>query len=91
MEQEAEELVMMDKLLLQRGQPGIYGPEQQYHVLSQALIKKGYKDVNSYLVPPQQQPPPQPDPVAMAKAKHDTDMAQAALLTAQATLQARRV
>jgi hypothetical protein len=86
MEQEAEELVMMDKLLLQRGQPGIYGPEQQYHVLSQALIKKGYKDVNSYLIPPKQQQPPQPDPVAMAKAKHDTDMAQAALLTAQATL-----
>jgi hypothetical protein len=84
-EQEAEELVQIDGLLSQKGP--VYGPQQSYNVLSRALIKKGYKDVSSFLIPPDKQQPPQPDPAMMAKAQSDTSNAKAAEMTAQAALE----
>jgi hypothetical protein len=69
MDREAMELVQIDKLLSEKGP--MYGPEQSYNVISKALVKKGYKDVSSFLIPPDKQQPPQPDPVMMAKAQLD--------------------
>lgn len=86
MEREAEELVMIDKLLRERGDPAIYPAQQQFNVLSKALIKKGYKDVTSYIVPPDQQKPTQPDPMKMAEVEAKKAQAEAQRMTAQAAL-----
>jgi hypothetical protein len=85
MDREAMELVQIDKLLSEKGP--MYGPEQSYNVISKALVKKGYKDISSFLVPPDKQQPPQPDPVMMAKVQLDQANAEAAKMTAQATLE----
>lgn len=84
MEREAQELVVIDQYLSQQGP--LYGPKQKYNVLSKALIKKGYKDVSNYLIPPEQQQPTQPDPLEMAKAQALQTQAAAAKATAQAAL-----
>jgi hypothetical protein len=84
MDREAMELVQIDKLLSEKGP--MYGPEQSYNVISKALVKKGYKDVSTFLIPPNKQQPPQPDPIALAEAQAKTATAEAAKMTAQAHL-----
>jgi hypothetical protein len=87
MEREAEELVQMDALLRGRGDPALYPKQQQFNVLSLALLKRGYKDVANFIVPPEKQQPLPPDPVMMAKIQSDQATAEAAKMTAQATLE----
>jgi hypothetical protein len=86
-EKEADELVQIDQFLRTRGDPAFYGKQEQYNVLSRALTKRGYKDISNFLVPPDKHQPAQPDPVMMAKVKLDQANAEAAQMTAQATLE----
>jgi hypothetical protein len=85
-EKEADELVQIDQFLRSRGDPSIYTKKEQYSVLSRALVKRGFKDVANFLVPPDKQQPTPPDPVMMAKVQSEQATAEAAKLTAQATL-----
>lgn len=84
LEKEAEELVQIDQYLSQN--PAMYGPEQKYHVTSQALIKKGYKDVSNYIIPPDKQQPPPPNPEMEAKVALAQSQAKAAEMQAQTAL-----
>jgi hypothetical protein len=40
----------------------MYGPENQYKLMSHVMENNGIKNVADYLTPPDQLPPPQPDP-----------------------------
>jgi hypothetical protein len=46
--------------------PGIapmYTPDKKYNMMSKFLEKSGEKNISEYLVPPNQLPPPEPDPM----------------------------
>ncbi len=80
--QEAEDLVLIDKYLSQ-AHPDLYTTQNKFNVLAKALMKKGYKDVTTYITPPQNVPPPQPNPLMMAEVQLKQAQAKAAELSAQ--------
>lgn len=45
----------------------LFGPDKKYQLLVKVLNLKGIKDVNTYLTPPEQAQPPQPDPLQAAE------------------------
>lgn len=65
-EKQANDLAVIDQLLKQTP---FYGPQHQYNVLKKALEYKGYKDVDSYIMRPEQVKPPSPPPEIMLKKK----------------------
>ena len=54
-----------------------------YKFVTDICKMKGIANVNDYFTPPNQLPPPQPDPMAMAELKVKQTTAQAAMITAQ--------
>lgn len=61
----------------------MYTPKERYNLLSKYMITKGYKNVDDYLVPPEQAQPPQPDPQMV----HEMEMDKAKLQLEQQKLQ----
>ena len=49
----------------------MYTDKQKYNLISKYLTTKGYKNVNDYLIPPEQAEPKQPDPMMMHQIKMD--------------------
>lgn len=45
----------------------LFGPDKKYRLLVKVLNLKGIQDVGTYLTPPEQAQPPQPDPLKMAE------------------------
>lgn len=64
----------------------LYPVEKKHAVLKQAMLAKGVKDIDTYLLRPDQAKPPQPDPIVMKQVEIEDKKAQAALLKAQADL-----
>lgn len=63
-ENEAKKYLGLHQLLT--ADPGIqpmYGMEQRYNMIRSFLENSGVKNVNDFLIPPQQVEPPQPDPM----------------------------
>ena len=66
-ENEAKKYVALHQMLT--ADPGIqpmYGLEQRYNMLRAFLENSGVKNVNDFLIPPQDVPPPEPDPMQVA-------------------------
>jgi hypothetical protein len=61
---------------------GAFTLEKRIKLATEALDEDGIK--GDYLIPADQVPPKQPDPIEMLKAQADADRAKAAMLTAQA-------
>jgi hypothetical protein len=84
-EREAEKWLATDAFLRQTGSP-FYGKEQQYNLMRRVFEAREIKDVDSYLMRPEQVQPPQPDPLAMAEVQLKLAQAEAAKANAQANL-----
>lgn len=66
-ENEAKKYIALHQMLT--ADPGIqpmYGIEQRYNMLRSFLENSGVKNVNDFLIPPQDIPPPEPDPMQVA-------------------------
>tara|TARA_E500000178_G_scaffold287735_1_gene290073 strand:- start:5236 stop:7269 length:2034 start_codon:yes stop_codon:yes gene_type:complete len=64
-EREAQKFQQLHAMLTQDpGMQQFYSPENRYAMVRQALLNAGIKDVDTFLTPPEQVPPPQPDPAA---------------------------
>lgn len=62
-EQEATKYLALHNLMSQDPTLStMYGPENQYKLMSHVMENNGIKNVADYLTPPDQLPPPQPDP-----------------------------
>jgi hypothetical protein len=60
--------------------------ENRYKMAIDVAKMRGIANVNDYLTPPNKIPPPQPDPQVMADIQSEQTKAQAALVTAQASM-----
>lgn len=60
-----------------------YTSQERYNVWTRIFEAKGYKDINSYIKPPQAATPPEPDPLEMKKLQIAEMEAQTALIEAQ--------
>lgn len=60
-----------------------YTPAERYNVWTRIFEAKGYKDIASYIKPPDQVQPPEPDPVEMKKLQIAEMEAQTKLIEAQ--------
>ena len=62
-EQQATKFLALHQLMSQDPTLStMYGPENQYKLMSHVMENNGIKNVADYLTPPDQLPPPQPDP-----------------------------
>lgn len=90
-DKEAAKLQQVDQYLSQPRLAAMYTPDKQFNVVTRALEKFGFKDIGNFVNPPDpktgQYPPPQPDPEKMAEVALKQATAEAAKITAQATLE----
>lgn len=62
-----------------------FGYQQRYTMVQDIMKKRGWGNAASYLLPPNQVQPPQPDPLKVAEVQAKTKLADAALMNAQAS------
>ncbi len=84
-EAEAQKWMAMDAFLKQTGSP-FYGMPQQYNLMRRVFEAREIKDVDSYIMRPEQVQPPQPDPLMLAELEVKKAEAEAKRLQAQANL-----
>jgi hypothetical protein len=63
----------------------LYTPEKKYGTLRKALESKGIRDIDNYLVRPDQAQPPQPDPLVMQDLQNQTTLAEVRKFEAETT------
>lgn len=63
----------------------LYTAEKKYGTLRKALESKGIRDIDNYLVRPEQAQPPQPDPLVMQDLQNQTTLAEVRKFEAETT------
>lgn len=86
-ENEAQKLVQLGSLLnqdprLQR----MFTDDNRYKLAVDVMKLQGHGNYNDYITPPEKLPPEQPNPMEVAKAQVEKTKADAAMLTAQASM-----
>jgi hypothetical protein len=84
-EQEAQKWLQLDAFMTGKQSP-LYGLKQQYNVMRRVFDAREVKDIDSYIMKPEEVKPPQPDPLAMAEVQLKLAQAEAAKANAQANL-----
>lgn len=81
-EREAMKLIEIDQYL-KSAAPEFYPNEKRFNTLSRALEKRGFKDIESFILRPEQIKPSQPDPLVMAEVNLKNATAQATVSQAK--------
>lgn len=87
MDREAQKRLSMFALWTQDPQLGsLFTLPNRYKAACDVAKMQGITNVNDYLTPPNQVPPPKPDPMKLQEMQIEQTKAQAAMLTAQASM-----
>ena len=83
-DRQANECIQLHQLLgSDPAMSNMYTDKQRYNLISKYMVTKGYKNVDDYLIPPEQAQPKQPDPMMV----HEMEMDKAKLQLEQQKLQ----